>query len=124
MDADAEGRIYDASGNRTSISFDKGTVVVEAQNNGYQLTLDAETLRGETFHCTYSGSFEIKNNSTSGAPISLGSFAASQTVSQGDRGQKERSTRIAPAPSKDARLKLPAHAPQLPLSNDFPIKVK
>ena len=120
----AEGRIYDASGNRTSVSFVEGTIVIEQQGDGYQLTLDAETLREETFHCTYSGSFPITDYTMYGAPMPLESFANGKAAMQGNGSQKEHSVRIAPAPSKDARLKLPASSPRHPLSNDFPVRAK
>lgn len=120
----AEGRIYDASGNRTNVSFVEGTIVIEQQGDGYQLTLDAETLREETFHCTYSGSFPITDYTMYGAPMPLESFANGKAAMQGNGSQKEHSVRIAPAPSKDARLKLPASSPRHPLSNDFPVRAK
>lgn len=106
------------------MSFVEGTIVIEQQGDGYQLTLDAETLREETFHCTYSGSFPITDYTMYGAPMPLESFANGKAAMQGNGSQKEHSVRIAPAPSKDARLKLPASSPRHPLSNDFPVRAK
>lgn len=61
----SEGRAYDAEGNRSNVAFGSGTLNIAHQGtNEYVITLDAKTLREETFKFTYTGAITIGGTST------------------------------------------------------------
>ena len=61
----SEGRAYDAEGKRSNVAFGSGTLNIAHQGtNEYVITLDAKTLREETFKFTYTGAITIGGTST------------------------------------------------------------
>lgn len=55
-----EGRVYDAQGNRSTVAFKSGDMVVKhTSDTEYNIKFNAKTLRGEDFSFVYNGAIEM-----------------------------------------------------------------
>lgn len=70
----SEGRSYDAEGNCKTAVFDSGEITITHEDDGYNITFKAKTLRQEDFSFTYKGSFPMNGNGTASPAIKDYSF--------------------------------------------------
>lgn len=108
----SEGRAYDAEGNRSTVSFSSGTLTIEhSGSDGYAITFDARTLRGEPFRFTYNGTISIGGMSSleAAGPVPSSTFLSQLVLTTLRRDAVTR--RDLSASKAETILRLPDTAP-------------